>query len=409
MCSMGGCPSGASSQTLALLASGIGTAGAATMTARKPASARRPLLSTRDLRQRPFVKLDIELGHPPPPLRRRPRASLRCQAVDPSAASSPARPRCRIRTRVSFAARSRPPAASAEPLDVLEAFLLFALPTPPSELALGAVDAAADCLDVVIAGRRRLVPQSPGLLSSSRRGGTTGAGSFPSADGSPSLDSDAVLGPMAAVLWKVSPLLASWLASAAAQRLLDQLVPTGAAVLELGCGVSPLVGIALAARAALYVLSDQSYVRRLMARALEANGAADGPLCFRPFDWETDQLTAELAAPATSFDLVLACDCVYNEALVEPFVQACVDACMLRRRDGEVDGEAADDNDHRRPPCLCLVAQQLRTHQVFLSWLAAFHRAFHVWRMPPELLPDSLRPTAGFVIHLGLLRQHPLS
>lgn len=222
-------------------------------------------------------------------------------------------------------------------------------------------------------------------------------------------------------------------------------------MLELGCGISPLNALALRRRVARYVLTDQVYVQKLLlqnlAEAIDddeddddnvaAKTAAPRPrrpcrrararkdlvarapvadVCFRALDWETDAVTAALAAPhRLGFDAVLSCDCVFNEALVAPLVQTCVDACRLRRprcrrgparRDAhcQVDGTCRDDDGGGVAPCVCIVAQQLRSDDVFRTWLVAFRAAFHVWRVPPDMLPPDLRPSAGYAIHVGILR-----
>ena len=96
-----------------------------------------------------------------------------------------------------------------------------------------------------------------------------------------------------------------------------------------------------------------------------------------------------------SFDAVIACDSIYNDALIEPLVQTCIDVCRLRKLEGE--GEA-------NRPTVCFVAQQLRSAEVFDGWLKAFHKAFRVWRVPDEGLIDGLKSDSGFVIHVGILR-----
>ncbi|KAM4056641.1 putative Cytosine deaminase FCY1 [Hirsutella rhossiliensis] len=299
-----------------------------------------------------------------------------------------------------------------------ETFLLYAQPATSRDL--GFVDPRVPSLSVAVAGRLVTVHQSPAVLASSRPGGTTGA-----------------------VLWKVTPQLASWLAAPQNPLLALVLPPSASSILELGCGISPLNALALRPRVAHYVLSDQVYVQKLLVQNLaEAlDDAAPGPpktatprrrarttrkkapapvaaavCCFRPLDWETDAVTPALAAPRRSFDAVLSCDCVFNEALVAPFVQTCVDVCGLRRRrrrrgrgaaaDADSDGNGAldDGNGNGGAPCVCIVAQQLRSDDVFRAWLAAFHAAFRVWRVPPDMLPPELRPSAGFAIHVGILR-----
>lgn len=120
---------------------------------------------------------------------------------------------------------------------------------------------------------------------------------------------------------------------------------------------------------------------------------------FTTLDWETDEVTPSLTGSGEvhSFDAVVACDCVYNYALVSPFVQTCVDACRLRSTDDAFTGD-----DSR--PCICVIGQQLRNDEVFESWLETFHASFRVWRVPDDALPEDLRSSAGFVVHIGVLR-----
>lgn len=170
------------------------------------------------------------------------------------------------------------------------------------------------------------------------------------------------------------------------------------------------------------MLSDQIYVQKLLSRNLLENepspsaaastGAKRGggggakasrqtrSIVFRALDWEEDQVTAELAdqGSSSSFDVVLATDCVFNYALVDPFVQTCVDACVLKTR-----ADKAKEQGEEPTPCVCIVAQQLRNDDVFRSWLAAFMARFRVWRVREELLPG-LTARDGFVVHVGVLR-----
>ena len=89
---------------------------------------------------------------------------------------------------------------------------------------------------------------------------------------------------------------------------------------------------------------------------------------------------------------VIACDCIYNEALITPFVRTCVDICQLA-------------NAHSAEmPTLCIIAQQLRSDMVFEAWLKAFHRYFKVWRIPDNLLINGLKEGSGFAVHVGILR-----
>ncbi|KAJ6786247.1 hypothetical protein PWT90_07399 [Aphanocladium album] len=276
-----------------------------------------------------------------------------------------------------------------------ETFWLYSQPIPSSNL--GFIDPKADTVDAHLAGADYTIHQSPGVLSSSRAGGTTGA-----------------------VLWKISPVFAGWLSSPD-NFLFPSFLDQTSAVLELGCGISPLNAFALSPRVASHTLTDQAYVQRFVQRNLDENAhllsrssaassssrrrskpksgrpAPDVNISFATLDWETD---SPVPPPQRrSFDAVLACDCVYNYALIPPLVQTCAEACRLRVKEEDDDGEVG------KRPSLCIVAQQLRNDDVFKSWLEAFLRDFRVWRVPDDKLPEALRPSAGFVIHVGILRQ----
>lgn len=228
-----------------------------------------------------------------------------------------------------------------------------------------------------------------------------------------------------AVVWKVTPMFASWLASPTNILFRAGVLSTSSTVLELGCGVSALVGLALGPMVSRYVLSDQPYVAKFVEQNLEQNRGASparpaagkargrgkapasssattgagGSIAFHPLDWEADTPTAELTgrgSAARSFDLVLGCDCVYNEALVPPFAQTCLDVCRLRSAE-----EGGGGSDPRPSPCVCLVAQQLRDPEIFEAWLREFCvKGFRVWRVPDGELPEGLRSNMGFVVHV---------
>ncbi|KXH48580.1 hypothetical protein CNYM01_04356 [Colletotrichum nymphaeae SA-01] len=304
-----------------------------------------------------------------------------------------------------------------------ETFFLFSHNIPSSNL--GFIDPKATELSLTLAGRDFTIHQSPTVLSSTRAGGTTGA-----------------------VLWKITPLFATYLSSPSSP--FTQLFTPTSTILELGCGISPLTALLLAPRVARYVLTDQPYVSRMIHQTLEANplpksssssstsrrsrkaGAATssstanssttssspGTISFHPLDWELDtpdpSLTGVPPSTANSFDVVVCCDCIYNEALVEPLVSTTADLARLRLRAQREDQDQDDQDDSpsssssttaRSEPCVCIVAQQLRSPDVFEEWIGAFHRDFRTWRVPDALLPEGLRIEAGFVVHVGILRE----
>ena len=98
----------------------------------------------------------------------------------------------------------------------------------------------------------------------------------------------------------------------------------------------------------------------------------------------------------STVDGVLACDCIYNESLIDPLVQTCIDICRLR------------STSLAQNPTVCIIAQQLRSSEIFEAWLSAFTKSFRVWRVQDDLLSADLKQGSGFVIHCGLLRETAL-
>ncbi|KAI1377532.1 hypothetical protein F4677DRAFT_414696 [Hypoxylon crocopeplum] len=272
-----------------------------------------------------------------------------------------------------------------------ETFLLFSQDIPSQNL--GFVDPQATTLDLNVAGRDYVIHQSPTILN--RPGSTTGA-----------------------VVWKITPLVADWLAASENLLWTSGVLSSSSSVLELGCGISGLLGLVLVPSVARYTLTDQSYVARLVEKNINENSLPEKPkqpgansrkgrgksttnqskadLRFLQLDWELDEVTSSLTGDkkAKSFDAVIACDCIYNDTLIQPLVQTCADVCRLRCAD-----EGAADK-----PAVCLVAQQLRDPEIFEDWIKEFSRSFRVWRIPDNALSKELRSHPGFVIHLGILQ-----
>lgn len=278
-----------------------------------------------------------------------------------------------------------------------ETFLLFSQSLPSQNL--GFVDAKATSLEITVSGRDLNVTQSPGLLSSNRDGGTTGA-----------------------VVWKIAPLFAEWITSKDNILFETSVLDRTSQVLELGCGISGIVAIMLAPKIGRYLATDQDYVFKLLKQnvkdnALEqkasakAKGYGKAPIGNESgamagtnieviaLDWETNSVSnlmrlTEIVSSHNPqpIDAVVACDCIYNEALIEPFVRTCVEICHLVN---ELTNEK---------PTICVIAQQLRSDSIFGAWLSAFHKAFRVWKVPDEALIEDLNQGSGFVVHVGILR-----
>ena len=171
------------------------------------------------------------------------------------------------------------------------------------------------------------------------------------------------------------------------------------------------MALTLGAKIAQFVATDQDYAMKLLRQNITQNldvvfpaskgnkrSTRTAKYSIKPttalqndrikaevLDWEEDSVEH-----LGSFDLIIACDCIYNEALIEPLNTTCASICKLRGEDGS--------------PTLCVVAQQLRSHDVFEAWLKSFHRLFRTWQIPDRYLTKELRENSGFVVHVGIVR-----
>ena len=250
---------------------------------------------------------------------------------------------------------------------------------------LGFVDRNTEDLDINVGNTDFAIRQSPGILRSNAGTGTTGA-----------------------MVWKVTPLVAKWLADKDSLLWRLQVLHDQAIVVELGCGVSGLLGLALAPLVSKYLLTDQSYVMKLLKENIAANrpqtslrksrtmsesvssrGLAPQVLAF---DWETDSASniQNAIGKDDPITILIACDCVYNDYLIKPLVNTFVEVCAMT---------STEQN-----PTLVLVAQQLRSDEIFAAWVMEMIKSFLVWRMPDRYLSEELKDGSGFVIHVALLK-----
>ncbi|KAI9839229.1 MAG: hypothetical protein M1819_003222 [Sarea resinae] len=295
-----------------------------------------------------------------------------------------------------------------------ESFLLFTQSIPSQNL--GFVDPKSSTIALTISSNDLLIHQSPTLLSSNRTQGTTGA-----------------------VVWKITPLFAAFISDSSNIFFRSSIITPHSDVLELGTGVSGIVALTLAPKIGIYIATDQDYVLKLLRQNISENqlpsskateshkkkikashskrghqhadpkssiDVETGNVHVMPLDWETDSASSLPTQEQMGLDALIACDCIYNEALVAPFVQTCRELCNIRRQ------KAAEDNQQQQQqqqqnPTVCIVAQQLRSPDVFEAWLREFHRWFRVWRLPDEVLMEGLRENSGFVVHVGILRETP--
>ncbi|KAM5454182.1 Ribosomal protein lysine methyltransferase [Microsporum audouinii] len=307
-----------------------------------------------------------------------------------------------------------------------DAFIQFSDPIPSSDL--GFVDCRSNNVELTVNGEEFTIHQSPTILSSTRAGGTTGA-----------------------VLWQVTPRLAEWLCKKDNPLWKSSILNQDSAVAELGCGISGLLALSLGPKVGNYIATDQEYVRKLFNENIQENtaqGASSGKergksgkkttsldrrqkhhrdrrdspvrargdqksnvlekIKFVPLDWELDSpdmLKRSIGAEEgdLGFDIVIACDCIYNDALIEPFVATCADICRLRPA-------LKTDGNNMRPeeelkPTICIVGQQLRSYEVFEDWLRETLEEFRVWRVKDEVAGRTLGSGSGFTVHLLVLRE----
>lgn len=262
-----------------------------------------------------------------------------------------------------------------------ETFLIFSEGTTSGN-NLGFVDSTAPTINVAVGACDFSITQSPGLLHSNAQKGTTGA-----------------------VLWKVTPYVASWLADKGSFFWRESILTEDATLLELGCGTSGLVGLAMSPFVMRYILTDQAYVMKTLRQNILENrprpsterGASDRRIgsVLRPLvlDWETDSAlnVRNFLEDDGGIALLIACDCVYNNFLIKPFVQMCREICFLR--------------PPTQAPTAVLVAQQLRSDDVFAEWLELFSRFFHVWRVSDKYLPRDLHGGSGYLVHIALIKE----
>ncbi|KAF2035217.1 hypothetical protein EK21DRAFT_54734 [Setomelanomma holmii] len=265
-----------------------------------------------------------------------------------------------------------------------EAFVVFSQAIPSQ--SLGFIDPKASTLEINVGGHDLTIHQSRGLLESTRKEGTTGA-----------------------VVWKVTPLFATWISSPNNFLTTTSLLTPTSTVVELGAGVSGIVALALGPQVSLYTTTDQTYVLKLLRQNIAENLNTVFPqsrkgkakqsdygnrIKCEALDWETDSVSN-----LDPVDLVIACDCIYNESLIEPLNSTAAAICRLR-----ASGSSGNSSSSEAKPTLCLIAQQLRSPDVFEAWLKSFCEKFTVWQVPDSLLDAGLREGSGFVVHVGIVK-----
>lgn len=267
-----------------------------------------------------------------------------------------------------------------------EVFTLFSSNSASSQ-DLGMVDAQSIEIEVTLNGREFTIKQSPGVLQSDRKGGTTGA-----------------------ALWRACLLFADWLGTAQNVMFTNGLLDSDSTVLELGSGISGLVPLTLRPRVKRMIATDQAYALNLLRENVAANlpslksksSQHSNNLEALALDWETSDIPSFLRSNglASGVDALLVCDCIFNYALIQPLVQTCVEVC-----EAKLEAHRIGDSQGALDQTVCMIVQQLRQPDVFEEWMRAFHAMFRVWRVRDDVLTDGLKEGDGYVVHIGILRQ----
>lgn len=201
-------------------------------------------------------------------------------------------------------------------------------------------------------------------------------------------------------------MFAEWVCSDANFFFQSGILDSESIVLELGAGISGLIALALAPKVKRYLATDQEYVLKILRENVgqnyhpkrqstrkkgnaESRAGGTSTIEVMGLDWETSSVSSLYTQTTSHITAVIAADCIYNEALIQPLVETCHDVCKL----------APEGR-----PTLCIIAQQLRSPDVFEQWLKSFHGRFRVWRVPDELLSEELKVKNGFAVHVGILR-----
>lgn len=248
------------------------------------------------------------------------------------------------------------------------------------------IDEKSNVLNIEVAGNNYEIRQSLGLLTSSNTEGTTGA-----------------------ALWKITPIVANWLADQRSVLWSNGILHSQAIVIELGCGISGLLGYALAGHVARCVLTDQKSILKLLeanvtsnisnisttphkttSKRRKGNPGKTPQIYVQELNWESNDENplADMLHHDQTVDLIVLCDCVYNDFLIGPLTRTCEALC---ERYGNED-------------TVLLIAQQLRSDEVLSEFLHALSKKFRVWRLDEPYTHPDLRGNSGFAVHLACLK-----
>lgn len=201
----------------------------------------------------------------------------------------------------------------------------------------------------------------------------------------------------------------------------NDIIGSTTVVLELGAGISGVIGLCLSPKVDHYILTDQEYVFKTLRQNVEQNIASlstrslrpgnhasrskqrhdlqsDNNIEIVPLDWESSDIVSMKRMMKKTPDVLIAADCIFNPAIIQPFVSTL--ASLSHPEEGQV------------RPILTIIAQQLRSPDVFTEWLEATLQKFRVWRISDKALAvvgdyeeNGLRLEQGYVVHICISRE----
>ncbi|CAG8715228.1 1921_t:CDS:2 [Racocetra persica] len=159
-------------------------------------------------------------------------------------------------------------------------------------------------------------------------------------------------------------------------------------ILELGSGCG-LTGISLAATLVkLIALTDQAtmlpHLWKNVKRNLDRNLISSKVLVVE-LAWG-EEIDRDILSE--HWDYIIASDCIYNEFIVNAFVETLARLCNNNKFAKQIHEESLqNDNNERIQPTIAIIAMELRSEIVHLEFLKEMKRKnFIMWRLPNTML-----------------------
>jgi predicted nicotinamide N-methyase len=194
------------------------------------------------------------------------------------------------------------------------------------------------------------------------------------------------------VLWDSSVMLSNMFTK---HRQIFGLDASSTRILELGSGCG-LLGITLTSLVKQVVLTDQYEMLSLLAKNIRRNLGENSNTDIAELMWG-EPLPPHVRKQ--TFDLIVASDCVYHEALTGKLVNTLSDLC--KSSDAHKLSEF-DETGHKSKRTAFILGQELRSDNVHMEFLTDLIESFIVYRIPTKFVMDDFQN--GYCIYFGFLR-----